>query len=153
MAGGRRPDVGGELLRWLTGRGRHTAATLEYFLGEELFRFVRGKAQYVQEGKRLAARLEALLGDDAVLLMPPHPRCAAEHHWQLLRPFDFSYTGIFNVLRLPVTAVPMGLGAAGLPLGVQVAAGYGRDHLAIAAALALEEAFGGYVPPKAAFAP
>ena len=35
----------------------------------------------------------------------------------------------------------------GLPLGVQVAAADGNDHLTIAAALALEKRFGGWVPP------
>ena len=47
---------------------------------------------------------------------------------------------LFNLLGLPVTEVPMGLNEAGLPLGVQVAAGRDRDHVAIAAALELERA-------------
>ncbi len=53
----------------------------------------------------------------------------------------------FNLLGLPVTEVPLGLGRAGLPLGVQVAAGHGRDHVSVAVALELERAFGGWVPP------
>ena len=35
----------------------------------------------------------------------------------------------------------------GLPLGVQVGAARGQDHLSIAVALELERAFGGWVPP------
>jgi fatty acid amide hydrolase 2 len=42
----------------------------------------------------------------------------------------------------------MGLNAGGLPLGVQVAAGAGRDHVSIAAALELERCFGGWRPPR-----
>jgi fatty acid amide hydrolase 2 len=53
---------------------------------------------------------------------------------------------------VPVTQVPLGLNAEGLPLGVQVAAGLDRDHVAIAAALALERAFGGWTPPRRAAA-
>jgi fatty acid amide hydrolase 2 len=53
----------------------------------------------------------------------------------------------FNLAELPVTQVPLGLGRAGLPLGVQVVAGHGRDHVAIAVALELERVFGGWVPP------
>jgi fatty acid amide hydrolase 2 len=34
-----------------------------------------------------------------------------------------------------------------LPLGVQVAAGPGRDHVSIAVAQLLEREFGGWVPP------
>ena len=48
---------------------------------------------------------------------------------------------------MPVTQVPLGLGDDGLPLGVQVAAGDGNDHLSIAVALELEKVFGGWVPP------
>jgi fatty acid amide hydrolase 2 len=48
---------------------------------------------------------------------------------------------------LPVTEVPLGLNRNGLPLGVQVVAGVNRDHIAIAAALELERALGGWVPP------
>ena len=54
---------------------------------------------------------------------------------------------VFNLLGLPATAVPLGLNERGLPLGVQVAAGRDRDHVAIAVALELERAFGGWVPP------
>ena len=43
--------------------------------------------------------------------------------------------------------VPLGLNPKGLPLGVQVAAADGNDHLTIAAALALERRFGGWSPP------
>jgi fatty acid amide hydrolase 2 len=37
-----------------------------------------------------------------------------------------------------------------LPLGVQVAAAAGRDHVSIAVALELERVFGGWVPPAGA---
>jgi fatty acid amide hydrolase 2 len=56
---------------------------------------------------------------------------------------------VFNLAGVPVTEVPLGLGADGLPLGVQVAAGEDRDHVSIAVALVLERVFGGWVPPSA----
>jgi fatty acid amide hydrolase 2 len=59
------------------------------------------------------------------------------------------YTAVFNVLELPVTQVPLGLDRHGLPLGVQVVARHGNDHLGIAVARELESAFGGWVPPPA----
>ncbi|HEX2129477.1 MAG TPA: hypothetical protein VHF58_09710, partial [Solirubrobacterales bacterium] len=62
-------------------------------------------------------------------------------------PWILASTAVFNLLGLPVTEVPLGLNERGLPLGVQVAAGRDRDHVAIAVALELERAFGGWVPP------
>ena len=53
----------------------------------------------------------------------------------------------FNLAQLPVTQVPLGLDRRGLPVGVQVAAGPGRDHVSIAVALELERVLGGWVPP------
>jgi fatty acid amide hydrolase 2 len=64
--------------------------------------------------------------------------------------FKWVYTAIFNVMELPVTAVPLGLSREELPLGVQVAALHGNDHLTIAVALALEKELGGWVPPRLA---
>jgi fatty acid amide hydrolase 2 len=58
------------------------------------------------------------------------------------------YTAIFNVLELPVTQVPLGIGKRGLPLGVQVVGAHGNDHLTIAVARELEKSFGGWVPPR-----
>jgi fatty acid amide hydrolase 2 len=56
---------------------------------------------------------------------------------------------VFNLAAVPVTQVPLGLGSRGLPLGVQVAAGPGRDHVSIAVAMELERVFGGWVTPGA----
>jgi hypothetical protein len=61
---------------------------------------------------------------------------------------DSTATSIWNVLELPVTQVPLGLSCEGLPLGVQVVAGNGNDHLSIAVALFLEQKFGGWTPPR-----
>ena len=85
---------------------------------------------------------------DGVLLHPPHPRAAPRHHGILLRPFSITPVVLFNLAGTPVTQVPLGLGDRGLPLGVQVVAGPGRDHVSIAVALELERALGGWVPPS-----
>ena len=79
--------------------------------------------------------------------LPSYSAPAPRHHAPLLRPFHFVYTGVVNVLGFPSTQVPLGLSSRGLPLGVQVIAAHGNDHLTIAVACALEEMFGGWVPP------
>jgi fatty acid amide hydrolase 2 len=60
------------------------------------------------------------LGDNGVLLFPNHPNDAPFHYASFFRPYNFAYWAIFNVLKFPVTQVPMGLSKKGLPLGIQV---------------------------------
>lgn len=55
-----------------------------------------------------------------MLLFPSSPTTAEHHHEPFLHPYNFAYWAIFNVLKLPVTQVPLGLGKNGLPLGIQV---------------------------------
>jgi fatty acid amide hydrolase 2 len=82
------------------------------------------------------------------MLYPPYGMVAPKHDVPLLWPFLWVYTAILNVMQLPVTQVPLGLDPRGLPLGVQVAAGHGHDHLTLAVAHELERAFGGWVRPS-----
>ena len=93
--------------------------------------------------------LRATIGD-GVLLHPPAPKVAPRHGRTIGRLWWIHPMIVFNLAGVPVTQVPLGLGRRGLPLGVQVAAGHGRDELSIAVALDLERAFGGWVPPAAA---
>ncbi len=100
----------------------------------------------IAAGHAFAREVADIVGD-GVLLHPPHPRVAPRHNGILLRPFSISPVVVFNLAALPVTQVPLGLNPAGLPLGTQVVAGAGRDHVSIAVALELERAFGGWAPP------
>lgn len=98
-------------------------------------------------GAELRSEIESILGDDGVLLKPSYPSVAPRHHRALLPPFKWIYTAVFNVLEMPVTQVPLGLDARGLPVGVQVAARNANDHVTIRVAEELERAIGGWVPP------
>lgn len=89
-----------------------------------------------------------MLGDDGILLVPTHPTPALYHSQPITRPFNAAYTAIFNVLGVPVTQVPLGLGSWGVPVGIQVVASLHNDHLTLAMAAELERAFGGWVPPS-----
>lgn len=97
--------------------------------------------------KSLKEEVTGIIGN-GVLLHPPHPRVAPKHGRTVGRPWILGPTAVFNLLGLPATQVPLGLGPHGLPLGVQVAAASDNDHVSIAVALALEEEFGGWVPPS-----
>lgn len=141
---GRRISTLRELAKWPLGLSPHTLPALALALLDAVPLPTR---RYVELGRALRAELLDTLGDDGVLLYPPYPRVAPRHNRPLLTPFDFAYCGIFNVLGMPSTQVPLGLNAQGLPLGVQVVAAPGRDAQTIAVARALEGQFGGWVPP------
>uniref|UniRef100_A0A8D2QH74 Fatty acid amide hydrolase 2 n=1 Tax=Zonotrichia albicollis TaxID=44394 RepID=A0A8D2QH74_ZONAL len=137
-----------ELMKWLVGMSSHTLPAIALGLTEKLVNLnLSGKAKLVSMGKSLQEEMEALLGPDGVLLYPSHPTIAPKHHSPICMPFNFAYTAIFNVLGLPVTQCPLGLGREGLPLGIQLVAASYNDHLTLAVARYLEKAFGGWVLP------
>ena len=134
--------------RWVTGRSPHTLPALTLVLLEKGQAAMPGRTEkFVKLGAELKRQLEDLLGDDGVLLFPSYTSPAPRHHLALVPPINWVYTAIFNVLEFPATQVPLGLNDKGLPLGVQVAAAPGNDHLTIAVAMELERIFGGWVPP------
>lgn len=98
-------------------------------------------------GEELQRELAALLGDRGALLYPSFPRVAPKHMTPMLRPFQFAYTAIFNVMQMPSTQIPLGLDANGVPLGAQIAAPRFGDHVTIALAMELERSLGGWTPP------
>jgi fatty acid amide hydrolase 2 len=141
--------AGRQILRWMLGRSPHTLPALGLAVLEKLPVLMPGGVRrFVELGLALKEELIALIGPEGVLLYPPYASPAPRHNKPLWPPFNWVYTAILNVLELPVTQVPLGLNHRGLPLGVQVAAQPGHDHLTVAVALALEQGFGGWVPPS-----
>jgi fatty acid amide hydrolase 2 len=142
-----RPAI--EILRCALGRSPYTfpAVGLAFLEGlMELAPVATDRALAYRD--QLRGEVLDKLGDEGVLLYPPHPQPAPRHGDPLLPPIRWVYTALFNALELPVTQVPLGLNRRGLPLGVQVAAPPDRDDLSIAVGLELERAFGGWVLPR-----
>ncbi|XP_043100043.1 fatty-acid amide hydrolase 2-B isoform X1 [Puntigrus tetrazona] len=138
-----------ELIKRIFGRSEHTVAAIGLALMES-FHSSKPSQFILKQKEELQKEMEDLLGTDGVLLYPSHPLLAPKHHHPLFTPYNFSYTGILNILGLPVTQCPLGLSKERLPLGVQVVAGKLQDHLPLAVALYLEKAFGGWVDPGVA---
>ena len=130
--------------------GDHTVATRFLLAVERLSGRVpeRRTRQALDRARAFTEQLRKTVGD-GVLLHPPMPGVAPKHGRTVGRMWWAAEMAIFNMVGLPVTQVPLGLNERGLPLGVQVAAGLHRDHVAIAVALELERVFGGWVPPPA----
>ncbi len=151
LGSGKPIRVGRELGRWARGASDHTFPALALALVEKLPPHFPARSRgFVERGHALRKEVCDLIGPGGVLLFPTYPTMAPRHVEPIVTMFRWVYTAIFNVLEVPVTAVPLGLSAKGLPLGVQVAATHGNDHLTIAVALELERAFGGWTPPKLA---
>jgi fatty acid amide hydrolase 2 len=129
-------------------KGPHTRALRLLLMSE----WMTGKLPQGRLRKAVLARqafqdeVTAVIGD-GVLLHPTHPRVAPRHGRTVGKPWLLTTTAVFNLAGLPVAQIPLGLNARGLPVGVQAAAGPDRDHVAVAVALELERALGGWVPP------
>ncbi|KAL7889661.1 hypothetical protein AOLI_G00019190 [Acnodon oligacanthus] len=146
MGGGQRVWPVWELFKCMLGLSSHTVAAIGLAL-VEMFQSSQPSQFILQQKESLQRELEELLGTDGLLLYPSHPQLAPKHHQPIFTPFNFSYTGIFNILGLPVTQCPLGLSVEGLPLGLQLVAGKLQDRLPLATALYLEKAFGGWRDP------
>ncbi|KAL0821758.1 hypothetical protein ABMA28_005180 [Loxostege sticticalis] len=129
---------GNTLIGLITALSDHTGA--EY--GDEKYKY------HVALKEKLEKEFAEMLGDDGVFLYPTHPTPALYHNEPLMRPFNFSYTGIINCLGLPATSVPLGLGREGLPIGIQVVSNLNNDRLCFAVAEELEKGFGGWIEPQ-----
>jgi fatty acid amide hydrolase 2 len=151
LGNGAEIDEKRELVRWALRRSPHTLPAIALAIVERLPRLTPNRtAGYVARGAALRRELVERIGPRGVMLYPPHPRPAPRHYHAMFPPWNWGYTAILNVMELPVTQVPLGLNAAGVPLGVQVVGVHGNDHVTLAVGLALEKAFGGWVPPAIA---
>lgn len=149
LGGGRPVSLPRELARWSVRRSAHTLPALGLALLEGVGGLLPARVERALElGKALRAELVSRIGEQGVMLYPSYPRPAPRHYAPLLPPFQWTYTAVLNVMEMPATQVPLGLNGEGLPLGVQVAAIHGNDHVTIAVAEHLERSFGGWVPPS-----
>lgn len=146
FGGARRPMLP-ELARYALGRSPHTLPALALAALEQIPKMFPGDtAKVLAQGEALKRELVDRIGE-GVMLYPTYTRPAPRHGMPLLTPIDWAYTAIMNVMELPSTQVPLGLGSEGLPLGCQVVGRHLGDHVTVAVALELERAFGGWVPP------
>jgi amidase len=88
------------------------------------------------EWERFARSMSQFMSGYDLVLSPAAPRPAPRHGEE--ETSDYLYTLPYSLTRQPAVVVPFGVSPEGLPIGIQLAAKPWRDHVAIAAAIALE---------------
>jgi aspartyl-tRNA(Asn)/glutamyl-tRNA(Gln) amidotransferase subunit A len=95
---------------------------------------------------RTSATLVAALGDDAILVLPAVPQAAFAHGARA--PSDQAdFTALASVAGLPAIAIPAGVDADRLPIGIQIVGPVGSETRLIDLARKLEPQLGGAVFP------
>lgn len=117
--------------------------------------------QHLNEAReQLRERWREFFQSYDVMLMPVTPVTAIRHDHADFddrrivvngreRPYwdQLSWVGLVTVAYLPASVAPIGLGANGLPVGIQIVAPYLEDRTAIDFARRLSEVIGGYQTP------
>lgn len=145
-------DPHAELFNWFVGESMNTLPAILFVIYERYFRIKYDSPEYhrrVEECNELRREFDEMLGENGVFIYPIHSTVAPYHNEPIARGMQSGYTAIFNVLGLPSTAVPLGIGPTErLPIGLQVVANRNQDRLCLAVASELEQAFGGWCPPE-----
>lgn len=139
-----------ELLRTLAGTSKHAPGALLNAWATTLPSLKDPK--YIEKYSSITAnfrsRLEALLGDNGVLLLPGSNGGAVYLHQDVVYPQTGNMTIPFSVMQLPATACPIMLNSQSLPIGIQVVGAHGQDRLCLAMAAEIQKAFGGWKDPS-----
>jgi fatty acid amide hydrolase 2 len=145
---GKSPNLFLQSLKMIVGKSELTLPALMMCIGEKLFTPGKKDIQrFLKEADSLDLKLNKILGEKGIIIMPVFPRAAPKHYTPLLRPIDWNYTTIFNALDYPSTAIPTSFNALGLPLGIQAIANRNNDMLCYRVALTLEDILGGWKMP------
>ena len=149
------PDGGDSLRTYLEEVGSQQVHPLLTGWLDKLERYrtgIDGFASYWSQWLSYRAEMTAFLarGYDAILC-PAYTHPALPLGTSVLNEnfIGFSHTMAYNVAGWPAAVVRCGESAGGLPIAVQIAAGPWREDVALAVALWLEQAFGGWKPAAA----
>jgi amidase len=140
-----REEEGGDFVRWRLATADNTPApTLDDYISAWM------------ERDRLRLALYQWMTEVPLLVAPVGATPALKHETlkvtiggTTLSTFRaFSYSQTFNVFDLPSVSVPAGVSAEGLPIGVQIVGRPFEEDTVLVAAAIVEEALGGWQPPK-----
>lgn len=146
------PDGGDSLRAYLQSVGSHRLHPLLCGWLDKLERYradLRGFGGYWAEWDRYRAEMTAFLRRFDVIVCPAYTQTALPHGASIVDENfrGFSHTMAYNVAGWPAAVVRCGESVSGLPIAVQVVTPPYREDVALAVALRLEGAFGGWKPP------
>ncbi|MDX6560013.1 MAG: amidase [Blastocatellia bacterium] len=138
------PDGGDGLRQFLQSVGsKRTHPLLEQWLAKlERYRTnIDGFAEYWNNLHEFRARMNGFMQNYDVILSPVYPTPALKHGASTLDEnfIGFSYTMTHNLTGWPAAVVRCSESAAGLPIGIQIAARPLREDIALAVASRLEQ--------------
>ncbi|XP_068978889.1 fatty-acid amide hydrolase 2-B-like isoform X5 [Bombus flavifrons] len=139
-----------EELKSICGMSQNTLSAITYTVMKWIYHKLSESYEREVSAKRdeLKKQFEELLGDNGVLIFPTFVSSAYYSNESYPNIFNFMYLTVANVLGIPATHCTMGLNKQGLPVGLQIMANAGNDHLTIAVAKEIDKAFGGWqLPP------
>jgi amidase len=144
---------------WFGGKARWArltrAATLTH---NEWLTANEARAQFVRAMRSFFARYDVLIAPIAPVTAFAHDHSPFAKRKLVCSdgqkiPYDsmLSWIALATACGLPATAIPVGLGQQGLPVGVQIIGPRGGDSKTLAVAKAIEEQFGGFRGPALDF--
>ena len=114
------------------------------------------RARLGQQASGLFDRLDGVIAPITPVTAFPHDhQPMGERKLRFSNGQTVAYTSILDWIALatacglPATAIPAGLAADGLPVGVQIIGPRGGDSRTLAVAQAIEDELGGFAPPPA----
>uniref|UniRef100_A0A0N4Z7L9 Amidase domain-containing protein n=1 Tax=Parastrongyloides trichosuri TaxID=131310 RepID=A0A0N4Z7L9_PARTI len=140
-----------EAFKHLSGMGSdHDLASMLDMFESRYIRYLNDnqKRIYFDMKEKLSMKLDQILSNDGILIVPSYPSVAPPHNQQIFAGLDYTYTSIFNALGLPVISCPLYLNSENLPVSVQIVAGKNQDRLLFKFAEIIENKFGGWKEPR-----
>ncbi|CAJ0916930.1 unnamed protein product, partial [Mesorhabditis belari] len=115
-----------EIPKWFTGKSRHSLGSIfDYHALDRMYDDEK-KNELITCVSEFRADFDQILGEDSIIVHPTWPRGAAFHHGEIPY-FNYIHTGIYNILNLPVVALPYGVDNEGMPLSVSIIGPNGSD--------------------------
>jgi len=146
------PDGGDSLRAYLSSIGSSKVHPLLTGWLEKLESYrtdLEGFARYWAEWDFWRSQASKYLSRYDAVVCPAYSQMALPHGTSILDENfrGFTHTMAFNVLGWPAAVLRCGTSGEGLPIAVQIASRPYREDIALAVALLLESAFGGWKPP------
>lgn len=138
-----------ELFKFTLGKKQLMFSTILMLIMEKLPKKKKTLIEFLYKKNKISSQINKYLLPQNVLLLPTLPSSAVKHCRTYFSPFDFLYCGLFNVLELPATSIPISWSIKhNLPISIQAICAHGKDHISISVACFLEKMLGGWKLPN-----